>query len=800
MVTAAVLLLLCFSCGINKYLAEDEYLVTQNKIYLEDTEDQVEEKSALKYELSKLINQQPNSKFLFFFKPELWWHFKTKPSAEIKTKVGKWFRRKFTEEPVLYDRDISDQTSVSMENYLKNKGFFDAKVFSSNELKKRRKANVSYNVFPGNLYTVDTLILESKDPTIDSLKQWLSQETLLTNGSPVDIAVYNIEVSRITDSLRNNGYAFFYPNYIQPLEADTTGWGYGLTIYDEIIKPFDEEIHRKYRIGRINVYSNFNGELGVEHKDTLISGLHYRTVDGEIGIKPKVIRRNVYIKEQQFFDQSVLDDTNKQLTALGIYKFVNIRTTKSIDKEGYIDIDIILSKLKKQYVTLDADINNSERPLTNSRSIFLGTSLNVSYLNRNSFKGAERIGLTLEGGVEFNLSDKSRLINSLDLLARLDVQLPEFVDVPGSWKLLSLLKFGDKYLLNPAFLKGLKDDGIPIGSLSYNSFVFRDFYAYNSIEASWSYDFKRSAREKYSIKTIGINVFQSETQMAFDSILQANTFLRESLGSQLFTGFLYNELNYLWTSSQSTFGETWQWRFNHELSGAEALLANYIFKGGKSPFKLPKNLEFAHYTRFEFDVRYFKAFKNGNVIGVRTELGVALPFSQYSQTVPFVKQFFVGGPNSIRAWSIRELGPGQYVNVNSQNPPFFQTADFKFAFNLEYRFKFIPFLQMDAALFLDGGNVWTLKEDPQRLGSQLRWRSKIVNGEAIGDNFIDQIALGTGFGIRIDFTYVIFRFDVGLKMRSPYVNETGKRWYFDEWNTNRITNLLNYNIALGYPF
>jgi len=799
-VTAAVILLLCTSCGVNKYLGEEEYLVTKNKIFLEDTEDEVEEKSALKYELSTLVSQQPNSKFLFFFKPELRWHFKTKPENEVNSKIGKWFRRKFTETPVLYSREVANETSVSMENYLKNKGFFDAKVYPSNELKKRKRAKISYNVFPGNLYTVDTLILESKDPTIDSLKQWLSKETLMTNGTPVDISIYNTEVSRIADSLRNNGYAFFYPNYIQPLEADTSGWGYGLTIYDEIIKPFDEEIHRKYRIGKINVYSNFNGELGVPHQDSLIAGLHYRTVDGELGIKPKVIRRNVYLYEEQFFDQSILDNTNKQLTALGIYKFVNIRTNKSVDKDGYIDIDIILSRLKKQYVTMDADINNSERPLTNSRSIFLGTSLNLSYLNRNSFKGAERIGLTMQGGVEFNLSDRSRLINSLDLLARLDVQLPEFIDVPGTWKLLSLIKFGDKHLLNPKFLKSMKDDGIPIGSLSYNSFIFRDFYGYNSIEASWSYDLKRSTREKYSIKTIGLNVFQSETQMAFDSILQANTFLRESLGSQLFTGLLYSELIYLWTSKENTLGETWQWRFNHELSGGEALLANYIFKGGKAPFSLPKDLEFAHYTRFDFDVRFFKEFKNGNVIGVRTELGVALPFSQYSQTVPFVKQFFVGGPNSIRAWSIRELGPGQYVNANSEDPPFYQTADFKFAFNLEYRFKFIPFLQMDGAIFLDGGNIWTLKEDAGRLGSQLLWRSKIVDGLTIGDNFIDQIALGTGFGIRIDFTYVIFRFDVGLKMRSPYVNNTGSRWYFDQWQTNDITNLLNYNIALGYPF
>ena len=806
-ITAGILLFLCSSCGVNKFLNEEDYLVTRNKIILEDTENKIKEKSELKYQLSTLVSQKPNGRFLLFFKPKLRWYLNAKPEEEVKSKFNSWFRRKFMEPPVLYNRDEMYETSTRMENYLKNKGFFEAKVFPKNSLKKRKKAQISYKVVPGELYTVDTLILESKDPVIDSLKTWLSENTLMTNGAPVDVSLYNQEVARITDSLRNNGYAFFYPNYVQPLEADTTGWGTGLTIYDEIIKPFDEWRHRPFDIGKINVYVNFNGELGVPHRDTLIDGLHYRTVDGDFGVKPKVIRRNVYFNENELFDQSKLNITNKQLTALGIFKFVNIRTSKSTDQFGHIDIDIILSKLDKQFIDYETDINNSERPLTNSRSIFLGTGANLSYLNRNLFGGAERVGLTLEGGVEFNLTDPSRLINSLDLLARLDVQLPEFIDVPGTWKLLSLVKFGKWHLLKPKFLKSLRDDGIPIGSLSYNSFIFRDFYQYNSIDASWSYDLKRSARDKYSIKTIGLTLFQSETQTAFDSILMANTFLEESLGSRLFTGFLFSELNYLWTSKQSVLGETWQFRLNTEVSGLEALLANQLFNKSKGKFNLPGDLEFAHFASLDLDLRYFKEFKDGNVLALRSELGIASPFSGLSESVPFVKQFFVGGPNSNRAWFIRELGPGEFSPSNNtpplfspNEPPFFQTGDFRFAFNIEYRFKFIPFFQMDGAVFLDGGNIWTLREDADRPGSQLLWRSQInADGDTVGDNFIDQIALGTGAGIRIDFTYVIFRFDVGLKTRSPFVNQTGSRWYFDQWGTN-ITSLLNYNIALGHPF
>ena len=798
---AITIVLFCTSCSVNKHLAEDDYLVTQTQIILEDTEEAVKEKAQLKYELSQLITQDPNNKFLFFFRPELHWYFSTKPVTDETSKLHKFFRRKFTEPPVLYKREKMEETAVSMENFLMNKGFFDAKVFPSNTLKKRKKAEITYEVYPGNLYKLDTLIYESKDPTLDSLKGWFSSETLLSSGQPIDLNLYNEEVNRVTDSLRNNGYAFFFPANIEPLETDTTGVGYDLTVYNELTKPYNEQRHRTYRIGKINIYPNFRGELGVAHRDTLISGLHFKTLDGDIGIKPKLIRKNIYIYEGDLFNQSLITETNKQLNALGIYKFVNIRTNPSTTEDGKIDVNIVLSKQQKQNITLDADINNSERFLTNQRNIFFGNSLNISYLNRNAFNGAERFSISLEEGVEFNLSTPDTLINSLEFTGRLELRLPEFVDVPGTWKILSLLKIGDKSLFNKKFLKDMRKNGIPTGSFSYNSFNLRNFYSYNSITAALKYDLKRSATEKYTITTTGLTVFQSETEPAFNAILRNNPLLAERLGARLISGVFYSELNFLKTTPQSNLGETWQFRFNHELSGAEALLANFIFKGNNTSFNLPGDLEFAHFNKLDADVRYFKEFKNGNVLGLRAAVGAAFPFSKFSNTIPYVKQFFVGGPNSLRAWQIRELGPGEYEDQVRANT-FFQTGDFKIEFNAEYRFKFIPFLNMDGAIFLDGGNIWDLREDASRPGSQLLWRAREnADGILVGDNFIDQIALGTGFGLRIDFTYFVLTVDVGLKLLSPFELDNGTRWYFDDYtNGNFFNRVVNPNLLFGYPF
>ncbi len=853
------LLLFCSSCSVNKYLNEEDYLITKNTVILTDTEKAVKEKSQLKYELSTLISQEPNSKLLFFFRPELHWYFKNELKKEEKllkfeqkfnrkknrleeklanktqnierngsgdeleewnikakkkrqkidkkknrrTNIKEFINRKRTQEPVLYDKITMERTAKSMENYLAHKGFLDAKVYPSNKLKNRNKANITYEAFPGNLYKVDTLIYESKDSTLAALTPWISKETLFKKGTPIDGNIYNQEVNRITDSLRNNGYAYFFTNNIKKLDIDTTGYGYDLTVYDGLTKPYNSEVHKQYRIGKINVYPNFNGELGAVHSDTLIDGIHYKTLDGDIGIKPSLLRGNIYLNEGDVFNQSLIDNTNTQLNALGLYKFVNIRTNASADEDGKIDVEIILSKLKKQNITMDADINNSERVLTNNRNFFFGNAVNLSYLNRNTFNGAERFSASLEGGVEFNLTDRSQLINSLDFTGRVDLRLPEFIDFPGTWKLLSLIKFGNWSLINQDFLNDMRRDGIPTVSGTYNSFSLRNFYSYNSFDLALTYDLKRSATEKYTVKTFDITLFQSQTEPAFDTILLSNPLLEERLSPRLITGFFYSEFNYLWTSPQNNLGETWQWRFNHELSGAEALLANYIINGGRSAINLPNNLEFAHYNKFDVDIRYFKEFRDGNIFGLRAHAGIAIPFSKFSETVPFVKQFFVGGPNSIRAWRIREPGPGEYIAPPSlPNTPFFQTGDFLFEFNLEYRFKFIPFLNMDAAVFLDGGNIWTLKEDTDRPGSQLLWRSTInSDGDLVGDNFIDQLSLGTGFGVRIDFNYFVLTVDLGLKLLNSFEYNNGSRWFFDDFRGNGgLRRALNPNLLFGYPF
>jgi outer membrane protein insertion porin family len=264
----------------------------------------------------------------------------------------------------------------------------------------------------------------------------------------------------------------------------------------------------------------------------------------------------------------------------------------------------------------------------------------------------------------------------------------------------------------------------------------------------------------------------------------------------LFTGFLLRSFNYSYATRANRFGERWNYRFNSELSGLEVLAANRVWpliSGKPEPVWRIGDLDFAQFLRLDQEAVYTRNFSKDVVGAVRIGAGVAVPFGD-TRAVPFVKQFFVGGPSSLRAWRIRELGPGGFVprdtDTNEPEPietqPFFQAADFRFEFGGELRFPL--FLWLKGAIFVDGGNIWTLEFDKARPGSQLRWDS------------YKSIAIGSGFGVRMDLDYFVLRLDFGLPIRRPYADADGKGY----WVKNLISKMqpkdFNPNLAVGYPF
>jgi hypothetical protein len=297
-----------------------------------------------------------------------------------------------------------------------------------------------------------------------------------------------------------------------------------------------------------------------------------------------------------------------------------------------------------------------------------------------------------------------------------------------------------------------------------------------------------NSHHQYSWDHIGIEVLRP----TFDANLTPSTFLRLSFDDQLFTGFILRNFNYIFNSRINGFGERWNYRLSSELSGLEVLAANRTWGAlfGKQEWKIGE-LNFSEFFRIDQDLTYTRNFSKSVAGAVRFGVGIAQSFGD-SRTVPYVKQFFVGGPSSIRAWRIREIGPGSYLKIDpgtgrpDTTQPFFQAADFRFEFNGELRFPIFSYFK--GAVFIDGGNIWTINKDIGRPGSQLKW-----------DSFRN-LAIGTGFGVRGDFDYFIIRLDFGLPLRRPYPDiETGSYWVPKLISGMKLKN-FNPNLAVGLPF
>lgn len=783
------------SCGVKKQLAFDETLVTKTEVVLEKSTYKIKDKGLLKSELFSLIKQKPNKRLLLLFRTGVSIYYHTDEPQDT-TNWKNFLRNNLAETPAIYSEKITKTTTKSMENYLKQKGYFDAVVEAKEKHSyKHKETTVSYHVYPNKRYSIKNIKYSSLDKKLEGRLKKLEQNTLLKSGSPIDEQLYRREVQRITDSLRNNGYVYFYPSYVQALESDSTNGKTALDIDLSVRAPVEEEHHQAYTIGKVQVYPTFYApDLLNYTKDTLINNYLFTTKNGEFPIKPQVIIDQIYLNPGALFRQSNYDKTTEQLSNLNTYKFVNVKLQKDTAQVGIIDVIIELSLAKKHLLGGNADLNNSYNNLTSAESTisYLGASLNLNYRNRNTFGGAEMLVSSIEGGVEFNLSQRNRLINSLDFQFKTDLYFPKLLDPYRTWKLLNRIKFGKKRLLSDNYYQQLKEKARSRISLGYNFQDYIDFYRFNTFNFKFGYDLQPNPRDRYIINQTGIDFFLPNTRERFEAIAVNNPFLTRSFNNQLFTGFLYRDFSFIWNSPINKRRASWQLRFNHELSGAEILLVNYLANNLSKAFAI-NDTRFAHYTRAEFELRYSKFFTDTQSFAVRFNTGIAVPFSGLSQDVPFVKQFFLGGPNSIRAWRIRELGAGSFYDTTLNEPPFYQTGDMKLEFNLEYRFDLIPYIYMKGAFFLDAGNIWTIKNDPDRLGSQ------------ISTNFLNEIALGGGFGFRFDLSYFVLRLDLGYKLRTPYLDEDNRQWQFYKYPNYRFSDyfnskVVNYNLALGFPF
>ena len=816
-----LLLLVGSSCNTKKILKPGEKLVKKNTISLNIPRKDANLRN-LKYELSTLAKPVPNTRFIFLARE----HFYYNPSDS--TQSWRFLRKQIGEKPAIFNPELAENSAQDMKYYLGNKGFFDASVEYRLKKKGKHKVKIEYVVNSKNIYTIDTVIYKSGDQKIDRILQEISSESNLQKDGPVNLEVFNSEVQRVTKDLKDRGYFDFAANFIDTLRGDSTN--NGVNIYFEVFKPKDQEEHQLYTVGKITVYPDYYpGDEKMNFPDSLVNGIHFRIADKTLSIKPQTISRSIFFRTGNLYSLSDVEKTNLQLSRLNNFRTFSVIPVKDSLEKGIVHFNIYLNPKKKLEMGLDWEFNNSNYTQTGDRTSLLGTSAGANFRNWNLFKNATRLDHSLKFGVELNLqqlTNPDSLIYSADLSYNFDLHFPKFVRWTGPYKLLDKIylgkdkKTGERKKLIGNFYQQLRENAKSHWSINLSFRDISSLYRENSHNTSFGYELTPNSSNRFLINHTGFTLYFLVNETAlFQSIIQQNPFLGLSTGNQLFSGLFFRNLSYTYTGKINPRGESWFFNNQFELSGHEVLLANKIYNAitdSTGPFTILNDFQFAQYAKLELDLRYYRKFKNEDAFAFRANVGVAKPFG-FSTRVPYVQQFYLGGGNSMRAWKIRELGPGAYCDSSaincrrvevdtSRGIAFFQTGDLKIELNAEYRFNIAG--DIDGAFFLDIGNIWSLDSKDARGGdSQFNLISGVNSSGDRTEGFINQFAIGSGFGIRWDFSYFVLRCDLGVKIRKPFLKRTEAGVALDSYwfptvdpNRFRVFRDVNLNLAIGYPF
>lgn len=777
-IAIVVMILLLQSCNTTKYLKDDEVLLDHIEVVLQS--DTIIEKAAdLKSQLEQFYKQKPNGNFLFT--PREWYYYRNQEPGDTSW-IKKWSKKALGEVPAILDTNLIHKSGVNMQNYLRNKkGYYQA-VVEENICYCDKKAVVSYFVDPKQRYTIHSLNYLCRDSSLIEIADSIEHTSFLSVGDPIDALAFDLEKQRIVSSFQNLGYANFNLNNVS-IKGDSTGLDKAWDIFFEILPPLDSINHTKYRIGNIEVYTDFHQFQKPKNLnyDEVFSKKYFRESSDYI-VKPSVIDRKIYLKPYEVFSSENYDKTVRKLFNLNSYRFVKLQTSVNPETDTLIDYKILLTPQRNRWVfDLGSDFffSNISQVDQNLVGIAVGTGLE----NRNAFGGSERYKLSLETGVEFGA--RTQEINTLSL------GLNNTLDIPKFTRPLNILRFASKLgIIKEKAIKKMDDEGSSEIDLGFNFLDIINNYRISSINTGHGYDINFNKQHRLVFNQIGFNYTDYVIRDSFEVILNNNPLLQRSFQSTLFTGLVFNDLAYFYQSDRGPKKSNYAFIASLETSGLEVHLANKVsnlITNNESNWKFNRNIDFEKFVKLQLDGRWYKKVNRDAEFAARLRTGVSLPYGSdgdgESNVVSYIKQFLIGGPSSLRAWRPMQLGPGSYEFDDPDPISFFQRGDMILEFNLEYRFKL--FWLMDGGLFFDGGNIWTLKDDPDRPGSKF------------SSNFLNEIALGYGWGIRFDFTYFLIRFDFGYKLRSPYKNKETNSHFIPLDGQGFFGNL---NVAVNYPF
>jgi len=755
--SAAVAGMILASAGCNTaYLAPGEKIYTGADVIIEEKED-IPDKGDLEDHLDVLVKPEPNGKLFGLFRLKLWLY-----------NIG-FFGESLGEPPVLLRSVEPERIAAQMRTLLENKGHFFP-VVRHEVREEETTAEIRYTVTIQSPYTINGVVVKGDSTAlVDSIRATMS-ETLLRAGEQYDLVKLKLERERIDAVLKEKGFFYFAPDFIV-FQADSTAGEKTVNLSLRVSRNIPVEATRPYMIGNIYIYSGYSldrDSIRISSADTVIvDGCVFIDLDKKF--EPRVIVQSMFFKEGTVYKRSDHELTLSRMMNLGVFKFVNIRFSDA-DSAGFkrLEPHVYLTPLLTKTIRFEL------QGVSKSNNL-VGPVLESSYRNRNIFGGAELLKLSFEAGFETPLSTGQSGGNSYEFGARGELDLPEFV-TPFTFERLSSLFVPKTRLM-----------------LGFRLLDRVQYYQLFSVDASIAYNWKTSVSIEHTVSPLAITFARLTNRTGrFNDLLSGNPLLQKSFEEQFIVGQTYS-----FTYNDQLLGN----RKNHvyfkgnvDFSGGLLNVLQSLFVKHKATSETPYTLfgkVYSQYIKFDVDARhYYNTIEQTSSLASRVIGGIGVAYGN-SAAMPYVKQFYIGGSNSVRAFVAHGLGPGSYKVPDSAAANSFidQAGSIKLEAAVEYRFPIVSIV--NGALFVDAGNIWLLEDDPNRPGTRFS-----------GATFLNEIAIGTGFGVRLDLSFFILRFDLAFPLRVPSLS-ADQRWVIGKidfgdpaWRKNNLV----LNIAIGYPF
>ncbi len=810
------MILFLTSCQSTKYVPDGKYLLSHNYIYIDG-------KKNKDLEVDSYLIQRPNQRFLGL---PLGLYFYNLGDKNFEKDYVKWrkehpdkykfIKKVFSEKqvyayrnfkdgvndmflkprnaPKIVNPDKTNQTVKNLQQYFYNLGYLRAKVKADFKPYKNKKADVIYRVKRGRPYIIDsiTTIVESK--VLDSIYKNSKIKSSIKKGEHLNVAYFFEERDKLTKLFRNSGVYRFNKNAII-FDADSVQQPYKVNVDMVIGDSIADKPFKVQRINKVKIYTDYAYNI---NKDSIKERENYKGYQflsaGKLTYKPRFLLRSIFIKPQSVYSDDITNLTRLHLRDLDNFKMIDIRY-KELPNDS-LEASIYLTPQKKYSVGINSEVTHS-----NIRALSISGKL--SLLDRNVFKGAEILKLSIQGSFldAKDAAKNDRLLNAWELGGDISFEIPRFFLPFGIHKLVpkdnfpktvftvgtslqknigldkrkftgiieykwrSSEKISHSFeLLNAQYIKNLNID-------SYFNVYKSDFKDIKNIAATY---FNTDLKESETLNFIQTKITSDFEKKHLKPYIEAkNIQERYNIVTE---DIFVPSIAYTFTFNNSKNYKDTDFSFLRARLVSSGNLSTLFTKANKEGVKTLFGYPFAQYIKLDLELKRFWNLLDDNVIAFRTFLGVAVPYGN-SKALPFSRSYFIGGSNDLRAWKVYDLGPGFQKTGLEYN-----VGDLKFLTSLEHRFGI--FNSLKGALFIDIGNIWKIKKlgyDTESAKFKLK-------------NVFESCAIGTGFGLRYDLSFLLLRLDVGFKTYEPYLQKK-QRWFKHYSFGNAV-----YNFGISYPF